>query len=64
MLVYTDPNWGCSETSQAADSRAGPKTVSLETLGCKLNQADTQALSREFVRAGYRMVSQDDHADV
>ena len=46
------------------NSRTGPKTVSLETLGCKLNQADTQALSREFVEAGYRVVSQDEDADV
>ena len=52
------------ETTQEANRIIDSKTVRLETLGCKLNQADTQALSREFVEGGYRVVSQDDHADV
>ena len=40
-------------------------TVRFETLGCKLNQADTQNLAREFAAAGYRVVGQDDgDADV
>ena len=36
----------------------------LETHGCKLNQADTQVLAREFVEAGYVLTSQDEPADV
>ncbi len=36
----------------------------LETHGCKLNQADTQVLAREFVEAGYVLSSQDEPADV
>ena len=40
-------------------------TVRFETLGCKLNQADTQTLAREFAAAGYRVVGQgDEYADV
>ena len=39
------------------------KTVRLDTHGCKLNQADTQLLSKEFVQAGYRVVSEGDQAE-
>ena len=39
-------------------------TVRMATHGCKLNQADTQALARQFVKAGYRLVSEEDSADV
>jgi threonylcarbamoyladenosine tRNA methylthiotransferase MtaB len=38
--------------------------IALDTVGCKLNQAETQLLSRQFARAGYRLVSPDDGADV
>ena len=39
-------------------------TVYLETHGCKLNQADSQALARRFTEAGYRMVDAPAQADV
>jgi threonylcarbamoyladenosine tRNA methylthiotransferase MtaB len=52
------------ETTQKAKIRSDSKTVKLETLGCKLNQADTQALTKEFVEAGYRVAFQDDPVDV
>jgi threonylcarbamoyladenosine tRNA methylthiotransferase MtaB len=38
--------------------------VALDTVGCKLNQAETQLFARQFARAGYRLVSADDGADV
>ncbi len=38
--------------------------VALDTVGCKLNQAETQLLARQFAQAGYRLVSADDEADV
>ena len=38
--------------------------VAIETHGCKLNQADSQALARRFVSAGYRVVSLADGPDV
>ena len=38
--------------------------VALDTLGCKLNQAETELLAREFAGAGYRLVSAADKADV
>ncbi len=39
-------------------------TVAIETQGCKLNQADSQALARRFADAGYTVVDADRPADV
>lgn len=38
--------------------------IALETLGCKLNQAETEALARQFVQAGHELVQRPDEADV
>jgi len=38
--------------------------VALDSLGCKLNQAETELLARQFAEAGYRLVSPADEADV
>ena len=38
--------------------------VALYTLGCKLNQAETEALSSHLSRVGFQLVSPDDGADV
>jgi threonylcarbamoyladenosine tRNA methylthiotransferase MtaB len=39
-------------------------TVAIETHGCKLNQADSNLLARQFVEAGYRLVDSVTEADV
>jgi threonylcarbamoyladenosine tRNA methylthiotransferase MtaB len=39
-------------------------TVAFQTLGCKLNQAETEFLSRELVEAGCTLVLPDDPADI
>jgi threonylcarbamoyladenosine tRNA methylthiotransferase MtaB len=39
-------------------------TVALDTLGCKLNQAETEALAERLVQAGYRLVSSVAEADI
>ncbi len=39
-------------------------TVAFQTLGCKVNQYDTQAMLECFEKAGYRAVAFDDIADV
>lgn len=39
-------------------------SVALTTLGCKLNQAETEDVARKFVNAGYRIVAADGSADV
>ncbi len=38
--------------------------VALDTVGCKLNQAETQLLARQFARAGYRLVPAAEAADI
>jgi len=38
--------------------------IVLETLGCKLNQAETEFLTRQLVEAGHRLVSRVDGADI
>jgi threonylcarbamoyladenosine tRNA methylthiotransferase MtaB len=38
--------------------------IALDTLGCKLNQAETESLARQFVQAGHDLVQHADEADV
>ena len=38
--------------------------VALDSLGCKLNQAEIELLARQFTEAGYKLVSPADGADV
>jgi len=38
--------------------------IAFETLGCKLNQAETELLARQFVDAGHILVSTVDNADI
>ena len=38
--------------------------VALDSLGCKLNQAENELLTRQFAEAGYKLVSPSDKADV
>ena len=38
--------------------------VALDTLGCKLNQAETESLARQLVAAGYELVESVDEADI
>ena len=40
------------------------KTIAVHTLGCKVNQYDTEAMLESFERAGYRAVSMRERADV
>ena len=39
------------------------KTVAFKTLGCRLNQYETDALAAEFKKAGYRITGPDAEAD-
>ena len=44
--------------------RKNISTVALETLGCKLNQAESESMARQLAAAGYRVVQPSDGADV
>jgi threonylcarbamoyladenosine tRNA methylthiotransferase MtaB len=45
-------------------AKTGTVRVALDSLGCKLNQAETELLGRRLAGAGYRLVSAADVADV
>jgi threonylcarbamoyladenosine tRNA methylthiotransferase MtaB len=45
------------------DANHSPR-VALDSLGCKLNQAEIEALARQLSRAGYRLVAPTDAADI
>jgi len=38
--------------------------VALDTVGCKLNQAEVESLAKQLAEAGYRLVSPADRADI
>jgi threonylcarbamoyladenosine tRNA methylthiotransferase MtaB len=42
----------------------GIPKIAFDTVGCKLNQAESQLIARQFARAGYRLVAPDDGADI
>jgi len=44
--------------------RSESTKVALDTIGCKLNQAETELLAKQFAEAGYRLVATADEADV
>ena len=46
------------------EGRSGLGTIALQTLGCKLNQAETESLARQFLEAGYQVVAPEQAADV
>jgi len=48
---------------QMVRSSEAPK-VALDTVGCKLNQAESQLFARQFAEKGYRLVTADNGADV
>ena len=50
--------------SARSDGSSHRGTVAIHTLGCKLNQADSDALARRFVLAGYSITDSEDRADV
>ena len=56
----TAPHRAASDTSD----RPIKGTVAIETHGCKLNQADSAALARQFAQAGYRLVDSNADADI
>ena len=50
---------------QTADNNTVVRgTVAIQTQGCKLNQADSEALASRFIQAGYRVVDPSGPADV
>jgi len=46
------------------NKKAARPTVALDSLGCKLNQAEMQQLARQLTADGYRLVAPTDKADI
>ena len=40
------------------------KTVSFYTLGCKVNQYETNAMAQKFANSGYKVVHGEENADI
>ena len=54
-------------TTESEDHDPGNRakaTVALQTLGCKLNQAESEALARMFLDEGFRLVSSNKNPDI
>ena len=39
-------------------------SIAVDTIGCKLNQAESDALARDLIVAGYRVIPSDQKADI
>lgn len=50
--------------NQDAENPGKCVTAAFETLGCKLNQAETELLSRQLAESGYKIVSVEDQPDI
>ena len=40
------------------------KTVAFYTLGCKVNQYETNAMEQQFIKSGYKIVNNIEKADI
>lgn len=52
------------EGTRSMQENRHTRTFAIETHGCKLNQADTLVIAREFKEAGLMQVAENDRADV
>ena len=52
------------EGARSMQENGNTRTFAIETHGCKLNQADTLVIAREFKEAGLMQVAEDERADV
>ena len=48
----------------AVEAKPAPYKVAFETLGCRLNQAETAIFARQFIDRGYQWVAGSDEADL
>lgn len=67
-FLFGTAEWLISATSltfaQNPPSMATPKSVAFHTLGCKLNYSESNALARNFEKAGYSVRPFEEEADV
>ncbi|MBU2549886.1 MAG: tRNA (N(6)-L-threonylcarbamoyladenosine(37)-C(2))-methylthiotransferase MtaB [Proteobacteria bacterium] len=51
-------------SSRSGETALDGPTASVQTLGCKVNQFESEAVARHLVRAGYRLVGRGEPADL
>ncbi|MBN1189869.1 MAG: tRNA (N(6)-L-threonylcarbamoyladenosine(37)-C(2))-methylthiotransferase MtaB [Dehalococcoidales bacterium] len=61
---YREEKAGMKSADNGQNTGNNAVRVALETLGCKLNQAETEQISRDLVRAGCRIVQSGEKADI
>ena len=64
MTPSSDAQYNFHMPPNTVNRKARRITVALDSLGCKLNQAEIQSLARQFEAAGYRLVEPDAKADI
>lgn len=64
MLESKNSNMDSSPGSQKVNKYGRKKTMSIYTLGCKVNQYESEAVSSLFEQNGYEVVSFDQNSDV
>jgi threonylcarbamoyladenosine tRNA methylthiotransferase MtaB len=64
LTPHSDAQYNFYMPPDTVNKKALRITVALDSLGCKLNQAEIQSLARQFEAAGYRLVEPDAKADI
>ncbi len=64
MLESKNSNMDSSPGSQKVNKYGRKKTMSIYTLGCKVNQYESEAVSSLFEQNGYEVISFDQNSDV
>lgn len=63
FTINSPPNQNMTDDPVPHQGASGKLTVALQTVGCKLNQAESEALARRFVEAGFDLVAPQDSPD-
>ncbi len=65
QVLFCDPKiWILNRSTEGLFTFAEMKKVSFKTLGCRLNQYETDALVTQFHQAGYQVVDFSGKADI
>lgn len=57
-------NCGRASLEDESHKKTSNLNIALQTVGCKLNQAETESLASRFLQAGYKLVKPDSPAEI
>ena len=64
-MCIRDRHWVCDRKgSSRLESKNQKKIVGFHTLGCKVNQSETEAMTALFLNRGYRLGEFEEYCDV